>query len=156
MKFFWEVDYVYFHLVKYLDKNRTSISRVILNGSFSPKVRLAPVSPNRSNNFPPLLHKAGGEAVGDGWPVGGVGRIDYLCRVVSVRGRNNRKSPLLPRQSRACVLRFPFVCFAGRSAMSAGRPDFHADDNNNTINRPHKINIERTKVPICTSNISEK
>ena len=49
MKFFWEVDYVYFRLVKYLDKNRTSISRVILNGTFSPKVRLAPVSPTTEN-----------------------------------------------------------------------------------------------------------
>ena len=36
MTFFCEEDVVFFRLVKYLDKNRTSISRVILNGPFSP------------------------------------------------------------------------------------------------------------------------
>ncbi len=34
-----------FRLVKYLQKNRKNISRVILNGPFSPMDRLAPVSP---------------------------------------------------------------------------------------------------------------
>ncbi len=45
LKFFWEEDYVLFRLVKYLEKNRKNISRVILNGPFSPMDRLAPVSP---------------------------------------------------------------------------------------------------------------
>ncbi len=48
------------------------------NNSLSVAIRARDDDSNRSNNFPALLHKAGGETVGDGWPVGGVGRIDYL------------------------------------------------------------------------------
>ena len=54
MKFFWEQDAVFLRLVKYLGKNRTSISRIILNGPFSPMVRLAPVSPT-TTFFPKIL-----------------------------------------------------------------------------------------------------
>ena len=62
MKFFWEQDAVFLRLVKYLGKNRTSISRIILNGPFSPMVRLAPVSPivraTRTRRFEILTKKS--------------------------------------------------------------------------------------------------
>ena len=47
MKFFWEEDTVFLHLMKYFGKARTNISRVILCGPNCPVTHLAPVSPNR-------------------------------------------------------------------------------------------------------------
>ena len=46
MKFFWEEDTVFLHLVKYFGKDSTNISRVILCGPNCPVTHLAPVSPN--------------------------------------------------------------------------------------------------------------
>ena len=45
MKFFWEEDTVFLHLVKYFGKDSTNISRVILCGPNCPVTHLAPVSP---------------------------------------------------------------------------------------------------------------
>ena len=45
MKFFWEEDTVFLHLVKYFGKDSTNISRVILCGPYCPVAHLAPVSP---------------------------------------------------------------------------------------------------------------